>query len=396
MWLIPAAFLLLVVVVGSWFLTSTRVQYVVPGEVLRSRQLEPDELRDAIEEHGLRTVISLRGSPPGEQWPDEQRAVCARNGVGYESTHFSVDEWPAQHEVRRLVHLFETADQPILIHCYRGADRTGWAAAVKLLLEGRDLDDALVHLSPRYGHVCNRDSCPLHFFFDSYQSHLGRRALAGGSEDFRVWVLEYYCPEPYNAGLSLVSEIPMRVSPGERIRATVRAVNNGSFSWRMTDLETTGVRLGARRIGPFDVAPENAIDIFRTPDGPAVDLARAGLEFGVMAPGNREELRTPLQSSHPARNLRDPGRYGERTRSLVFRPWLPGARLRGRGCGSRRLRPSPGRGPVAAQYPPPLFRSASPLPRAADLARDRFHSSDNPQVSLILSSLLLSRLQPTF
>lgn len=290
MWLIPAAFLLLVVVVGSWFLTSTRVQYVVPGEVLRSRQLEPDELRDAIEEHGLRTVISLRGSPPGEQWPDEQRAVCARNGVGYESTHFSVDEWPAQHEVRRLVHLFETADQPILIHCYRGADRTGWAAAVKLLLEGRDLDDALVHLSPRYGHVCNRDSCPLHFFFDSYQSHLGRRALAGGSEDFRVWVLEYYCPEPYNAGLSLVSEIPMRVSPGERIRATVRAVNNGSFSWRMTDLETTGVRLGARRIGPFDVAPENAIDIFRTPDGPAVDLARAGLEFGVMAPGNQRNF----------------------------------------------------------------------------------------------------------
>ena len=295
--------MLAVIALGGWLLTSTRVQQVVPGDLFRSRQLEKDQLRDVIEGYGIRTIINLRGSPPGENWLDEHKAVCSEYGVRHETTSFSVEEWPARHEVRRLVRLFETSEPPILIHCYRGADRSGWAAGVKLLLDGSELDEALAQLTPRYGHVCDPDSCPLHLFFDSYEKHLDRLALPGGSEEFRVWVLEYYCPEPYNAQLNLLSEIPARVSPGERIRTTVRVVNNGSFSWRMTDLETTGVRLGVRRIGPFQVAPENPLDILRTPEGPAVDLARSGLEFGVMAPESEKDFE--LRFSAP----REPGLY---------------------------------------------------------------------------------------
>ncbi len=290
LWLIPAGLVLVSVTIGSWFLTSDRVFQVVPGEVFRSRLLDEDELRDVIENYNLRTVISLIGSDPEQEWAKTETAVCSEMGVRYASTSFSVDEWPARHEVRKLIHFFETSEDPVLLHCYRGVDRSGWASAVRLLLEGTSLDDALIQLSPRYGHICDRDSCPLHFFFDSYENHLNERALAGGKDDFRVWVLEYYCPEPYNAGLNLLTEIPSRVSPKERIRATVRAINRGLFSWRMTDLETTGVRLGARMIGPFEAEPEHAIDIFRTPNGPAVDLARSGLEFGVMAPGTQRDF----------------------------------------------------------------------------------------------------------
>lgn len=303
LWLIPAGLVLVLVLFGSWFLTSKRVYHVVPGEVLRSRQLETEELRDVIENHNVRTVINLRGRPDDDQWLKDQMAVCAEVGVRHESASFGLDEWPARHEVRRLVHLFESADEPILLHCFRGVDRSGWASSVKLLLAGSELDDALIQLSPRYGHVCARETCPLHFFFDSYQSHLSTRALAGNGEDFRIWVLEYYCPEPYNAQLSLLSEFPTRVSPGEHIRANVRAVNRGSFSWRMTDLETTGIRLGVRRIGPFEVFPENPIDIFRTPNGPAVDLARSGLEFGVMASGTESDIE--IRFSAP----KEPGLY---------------------------------------------------------------------------------------
>ena len=129
LWLIPAAFLLAGLLLGSWLLTSTRVHQVVPGEVLRSRQLEKDELRDVIETYDLRTVINLRGSPPGEKWLDDHKGVCSEYGVRHETTSFSVEEWPARHEVRRLVRFFDTSEPPILIHCYRGADRSGWAAA---------------------------------------------------------------------------------------------------------------------------------------------------------------------------------------------------------------------------------------------------------------------------
>jgi hypothetical protein len=268
----------------TWFLTSDRVSHVIPGEVLRSRQLDPEELRQVIRDERLQTVISLRTDDPWHQWIQDERAVCAELDVDHRALAFTVDEWPARHRVRRLVDLLGAADTPILLHCYRGIDRTGWAATVSLLLEGQPLDDAMVQLSPRYGHVCDRDACPLHFFFDSYRAHLERHALVESAAVFKQWVAEDYCPEPYNARLEMLSGLPAQAAPGEQLRATVRVTNQGSFSWRLTDLETTGERLGARVVGPFEQLPDDALSLFRTPNGPAVDVARSGLEFGVMAP----------------------------------------------------------------------------------------------------------------
>ena len=288
-WLVTAALVLILVIVVSWLLTSRRVFHVVPGEVLRSRQLDPEELRKVIRDEHLQTVISLR-SDQSLQWLHAEREVCSNLGVYHAALRFSPDEWPARHEVRRLLELLETAKTPILLHCYRGVDRAGWASAMTLVLTGKPLDEAMIQLSPRYGHVCDRDTCPLHFFFNSYREHLTRRALAGGGEDFRLWVTEDYCPEPYNARLDLLTELPEQSAPGEVVRTSVHAVNQGSFSWRMTDLKTTGVRLGARVLGPFDQAPKNPIHIFRIPAGPAVDVARSGLESGVMPPGAERDF----------------------------------------------------------------------------------------------------------
>jgi hypothetical protein len=82
-----------------------------------------------------------------------------------------------------------------------------------------------------------------------------------------------------------------------------RATNNGSISWRMTDLETDGVRLGARVLGPFSRPLEDPIAHFRVPGGPAVDLARSGLETGVMPPGSERDFE--LRMAAP----RKPGHY---------------------------------------------------------------------------------------
>ena len=71
----------------------------------------------------------------------------------------------------------------------------------------------------------------------------------------------------------------------------------------MTDSRTDGVRLGARIIGPFADIPDDPIVIFRTPDGPAVDIARSGLEPGVVGPGDSREFSLRLRAP------REPGRY---------------------------------------------------------------------------------------
>ncbi len=290
LWLVLAVVLLVVVTAGIWLYSSMWVFEVVPGTVFRSRQLKPDELRKVAVRHRIRTVINLRSNNPDNEWLSDEQAVCSQLGIAHGTATFMMGEWPPRHQVRKLVDLLDFADPPILIHCFRGVDRSGWASTVAQLMAGVSLDDALAQLSPRFGHICDANACPLHLFFASYRKHLDSSAVPENPTVFRDWVTEDYCPEPYNARLTLLSDLPEQVAPRQPMRASVRAVNQGPVSWRMTDLETTGVRLGGRIIGPYETPPADAIDILRTPNGPAVDLSRAGLEFGVMAPAAERDF----------------------------------------------------------------------------------------------------------
>ena len=290
-----ACFLLL----AFWFVTDGRVLEVVPGEVVRSGRLEPDELQQTIERFGIRTVVSLTGNPAEDPWLQAEMRLTAAAGLDHVLLVFAPDEWPPRPRVTRLVDLIERGDHPLLLHCLRGVDRAGWAAAVALLLDDMPLDRALRQLSPWNGHVCDRETCPLHRFFDSYRSHLEDNELPEGSGQFRRWAVDLYCPEPYNAELELLDELPRSLVAAEPVRLTVRVRNRGADAWRMTESRTDGVRLGARVIGPLSQTLDDPIEAFRTPNGPAVDIARSILEPGIVGPGEVRDfqlrLRTPAQ-----------------------------------------------------------------------------------------------------
>lgn len=291
------------VLLGLWLATDERMLQVVPGKILRSGRLDGGELRHAIERHGLRTVVSLTGSDPDDDWVGAERQLCASLGVHHVTLPFSVDEWPGRPNVEQVIRLLDNAEQPLLFHCLRGVDRSGWAAAVALLLDDAPIDRALRQMSPRTGHICDPASCPLHRFFASYRNHLSAAALPESAASFRQWVSASYCPEPYNAELELLSELPPSAVAGDILRLTVRATNRGADNWRMTDNRTEGVRLGARLVGPFVEPPGDPIELFRRPNGPAVDVARAGLEAGVMPPGSRRDFELRLRAP------RNAGRY---------------------------------------------------------------------------------------
>src|SRR5438552_2549446 len=59
---------------------------VEEGVLYRSGQPRPDELRRLIQERGLRTVVSLRGSRAADDpdgWEQAERAVCDDFGVQF-------------------------------------------------------------------------------------------------------------------------------------------------------------------------------------------------------------------------------------------------------------------------------------------------------------------------
>jgi len=157
-----ACFLLLPTAVGcglgvyddfAWPTPFDNIRVIEPGRAYRSAQLDARTLELLVEALGIRTVVNLRGENPDEPWYQREREVLDAAGVTLVDIRMSATELPPRAELLRLYDTFLTAEEPILIHCQAGADRTGAAAAIwRMVVLGDEREDAAAELSPCYGH----------------------------------------------------------------------------------------------------------------------------------------------------------------------------------------------------------------------------------------------------
>jgi hypothetical protein len=220
----------------------TNVHTVIPGRVYRTAQLKPDELQSLIVKRGIRTVVNLRGVCADSAWYwGECRTTHAAN-VNQEDITFSAKRFPAPTEMLRFIDVLDHTEYPIVLHCQRGADRTGMAATVvKLLQTSADLASARRQLWPRYGHFAVGRVGVLDAFFDYYAQWLAARGETHAPDRFRRWVANDYCPGPYRAQLSLIG--PTTFAAGRGGSVTVRAVNTAVEPWHFAPGRAGGIRL---------------------------------------------------------------------------------------------------------------------------------------------------------
>lgn len=127
---------------------------VVPGGLYRSAQVTPDMLERAVRDHGLRSVLNLRGAAPDRDWYQAERAAEAELGLVHRDFAMSDRRQMSGDEMRALIAAMRDMPRPLLIHCRAGADRTGLAAALYLAaIEQAPEETAEAQLSLRYGHV---------------------------------------------------------------------------------------------------------------------------------------------------------------------------------------------------------------------------------------------------
>jgi len=162
------------------------IRVVAPGRAYRSAQLAPARLTEMIREHGIRTVISLKGGSVEQAWYRRELAACSRDGAVLRQIPMSASKLPKPEQLQELVRLFDESAYPILFHCKAGADRTGLAATLYLhLKEGRSLDAAEREgLTWHYGHF-PFETVAMDRFFDLY------RKTAHGT-DLRTWIKRDY------------------------------------------------------------------------------------------------------------------------------------------------------------------------------------------------------------
>jgi protein tyrosine/serine phosphatase len=130
------------------------IQVVVPGSVYSSAQLSPQRLEELIATHHIKAVLNLRGAHAGSAWYEEEVALAARLGVQHTDFGLSAVRDVTPLVAEQLVQVMAAMPKPLLIHCYAGADRSGFASALyRYALMHDTSDKAASQLSFLHGHI---------------------------------------------------------------------------------------------------------------------------------------------------------------------------------------------------------------------------------------------------
>lgn len=160
---------------------------IAPG-VWRSNQPDPRAVRQ-LAARGFRAILNLRGATEYGSYLLEAEA-CRIAGIRLVDFKLSSRVLPTRAEILALDAIFAELPKPFLFHCKSGADRSGFAAALYLLLrENAAPEDALSQLCWRYLHFKGGPAGILRYVIARYAEDSARQRIT-----FREWIENRYDP----------------------------------------------------------------------------------------------------------------------------------------------------------------------------------------------------------
>lgn len=255
---------------------GSNLHTVVDGKLYRGAQRSGVQIEEIAARHGIRTVVNLRGCCDDADWHRDQAAAVQRLGISQEDIVLSSGRLPATQEIRRLVEVFDQAEYPMFVHCYRGADRTGLACAAYLLLKtATPFAEARRQLGWRYGHLAIGRPSWLDRVFDQYEAWLQDRGDGHSPALFRHWLLEVYRCGGRDYRIEEFACRSPSLQAGKPTGFKVRLRNTGTETWQLKPGLTSATQLGFNLFDKWDkvvhsdkwglldkqVAPGEAIDL---------------------------------------------------------------------------------------------------------------------------------------
>ncbi|MFC4725171.1 sulfur transferase domain-containing protein [Glycocaulis abyssi] len=159
----------------------------VGGQMWRGNQPDPERIA-WLAGQGFRTILNLRGVQPGRAYYDLEHWAAKKHGLTVIDLGWGSREAPYVERIERLTEVFNTIKYPAFMHCKSGSDRAGIVAVMYLILhEGKPVEEAVSHLSLRYGHVKHGKTGMLDHFFQLYLDRNAQEPI-----DFLTWVRTEY------------------------------------------------------------------------------------------------------------------------------------------------------------------------------------------------------------
>jgi len=164
---------------------------VIKGRIYRSAQLSGPKLRKIIKKYRIRTIINLKGVRANNNFRIESE-IANKNNVKLFNFKFSAHKLPSYLKLNTLMDTLINTEKPILIHCHRGADRSGMACALALAIEkDPPLSVLKKQFSLRYGVVrFNTSIGPL--LFSQYEKWLNMTGNLHSRDNLLFWVKKEY------------------------------------------------------------------------------------------------------------------------------------------------------------------------------------------------------------
>jgi hypothetical protein len=220
LWKTAAAVLLAVAISLCWTFRRPWFQgnfgVVEPGRVVRSAQ-PTGPLASWVRGFRINSILNLRGGNPANWWYDAEVRSARESAISYYDWPMSATRRPSRRELLVLIDFFERCDYPLLIHCKSGADRTGLASAIYLMVRrGESSERALGEFSVEYGHIPLFGTEHLHEPINEYADWLKMNRLGHTPERLRAWVKTDYRAE-------VLAAEPPPLRPGPRARRSETA-----------------------------------------------------------------------------------------------------------------------------------------------------------------------------
>ncbi len=115
----------------------------IGDKLIRTNQPWPFQLK-WWRDHGVKTVINLRGGGYETSFYVLEREACKNLGLNLVNFAVSSREAPTRDQVLAAVEMFNAVEYPAIMHCKSGADRAGIMSVLYAHLHlGRPLRDAL-------------------------------------------------------------------------------------------------------------------------------------------------------------------------------------------------------------------------------------------------------------
>lgn len=173
-------------------LVSSNLGIVDPGRVIRAAQ-PITQLPRLIKDHQLASILNLRGGTFKDAWYQSEVRTAKASGVAFFDFPMKATTRPTRSQLLTLIDFFDHCRYPLLIHCKAGADRTGLASALYLMLQ-KDMppQEAIRTFTIYHGHIPLLGTEHLHEPLDEYARWLGSNGLAHTPARFREWVKNDY------------------------------------------------------------------------------------------------------------------------------------------------------------------------------------------------------------